>query len=217
MIAKLSGIVDTTDDGWTIIDVNGVGYLVFCSSRTLSLLVVGEAASLVIETHVREDHIHLYGFAENGERDWYRLLTTVQGVGAKVCLAILSTLSADELVQAVASADKAAVARANGVGPKLATRIVSELKDKVGGMALGLAGQSGQAGFEAGAGSGTVSAQTSDAVSALVNLGYAPSDALGAVSHAARNADEAGQAVSVESLIRQALSALGPADLGGHR
>lgn len=211
MIAKLSGSVDSTGDGWAIIDVNGVGYLVFCSNRTLAVLVVGEVARLIIETHVREDHIHLYGFADTGERDWFRLLTTVQGVGAKVCLSILSTLGADELVQAVVSADKAAVSRANGVGPKLATRIVSELKDKVGGMALGLAVQSGQ-GVPA---AGGVSAQTSDAVSALVNLGYSPSDALRAVSQAALQAGEINEPVSVEILIRQALSALGPADLGG--
>ncbi len=215
MIAKLSGTVDSTGDGWAIIDVNGVGYLVFCSSRTLSSFVIGEAVRVVIETHVREDHIHLYGFAEIGERDWFLLLTTVQGVGAKVCLAIVSALSADELVQAIASADKAAVSRANGVGPKLATRIVSELKDKVGGMALGLVAQSGQAAPGQGTAGGAVSVQTSDAVSALVNLGYSPSDALGAVSHAARDAHEAGETVSVEILIRQALSNLGPADLGG--
>ena len=203
MIAKLSGIVDSVGDDWVIIDVNGVGYLVFCSSRTLSFLNVGEAARLTIETHVREDHIHLYGFADAAERDWFRLLTTVQGVGAKVCLAILSTLSADELVQAVASGDKGAVSRANGVGPKLATRIVSELKDKVGGMAFGLAAQgvSGQA-----IPSGAVSSNTSDAVSALVNLGYSPSDALTAVSKAAPDLEED---PSVESLIRAALSVLG--------
>ncbi|MBT4889487.1 MAG: Holliday junction branch migration protein RuvA [Rhodospirillales bacterium] len=203
MIAKLSGIVDSLGDDWAIIDVNGVGYLVFCSSRTLSFLNVGEAARLTIETHVREDHIHLYGFADVGERDWFRLLTTVQGVGAKVCLAILSTLSADELVQAVASADKGAVSRANGVGPKLATRIVSELKDKVGGMALGLAAQgaTGQA-----SSSSAVSSSTSDAVSALVNLGYSPSDALTAVSQAA---SELGEDASVEDLIRVALTHMG--------
>ena len=203
MIAKLSGIVDSLGDDWAIIDVNGVGDLVFCSSRTLSFLNVGEAARLSIETHVREDHIHLYGFADVGERDWFRLLTTVQGVGAKVCLAILSTLSADELVQAVASADKGAVSRANGVGPKLATRIVSELKDKVGGMALGLAAQgaTGQA-----SSSSAVSSSTSDAVSALVNLGYSPSDALTAVSQAA---SELGEDASVEDLIRVALTHMG--------
>jgi Holliday junction DNA helicase RuvA len=208
MIAKLSGMIDSLGDDWAIIDVNGVGYLVFCSSRTLSYLTVGEAAQLIIETHVREDHFHLYGFVDAGERDWYRLLTTVQGVGSKVCLGILSTLNADELVQAVASGDKAAVSRANGVGPKLATRIVSELKDKVGGMALGLAASN--AGVASGGapsvGVGAVSVSTSDAVSALVNLGYSPSDALRAVAHAAQ---DLGSDPSVEQLIGKALAELG--------
>ncbi len=207
MIAKLSGLIDSLGDDWVIIDVNGVGYLVFASSRTLSALSVGEAASLIIETHVREDHIHLYGFADTAERDWYRLLTTVQGVGAKVCLGILSTLSADELVQAIASGDKAAVSRANGVGPKLATRIVSELKDKVGGMALAAhVGGKGEGASPAVGGIGAVSASTSDAVSALVNLGYTPSDSLRAVAHVAQSL---GPDPSVEMLIGRALSELG--------
>lgn len=216
MIAKLSGLVDSVGDDWVIIDVNGVGYLVFCSSRTLGQLATGEAARLVIETHVREDHIHLYGFLDHAERDWFKLLTTVQGVGAKVGLGILSTLSADELVQAVAAADKGAVSRANGVGPKLATRIVSELKDKVGHLALG------QAALGAGSGAGQTTAsapglggavrsEISDAVSALVNLGYTPSDALGAVSRGAANLDDN---ATVEVLIRVGLSELGPSDLG---
>jgi len=205
MIAKLSGLIDEVGSDWAIIDVNGVGYLVFCSSRTLSIMAVGEAIKLIIETHVREDHIHLFGFADHGERDWFKLLTTVQGVGAKVGLGILSALSADELVQAVASGDKAAVSRANGVGPKLATRIVSELKDKVGGMALGLAVQ-GSAGDGGVVTAGVVNANTSDAVSALVNLGYSPSDALRAISHIAPNL---GDDPSVEVLISAALSELG--------
>jgi holliday junction DNA helicase RuvA len=214
MIAKLSGLVDSLGDDWVIIDVNGVGYMVFCSSRTLGILTVGEASRLVIETHVREDHIHLYGFMDNGERDWFKLLTTVQGVGAKVGLGILSTLSGDELVQAIAAADKGAVSRANGVGPKLATRIVTELKDKVGHLALGqaaLSSASGGAGAPVPGSDGAIGAQVSDAVSALVNLGYTPSDALSAVSRGAANLEDD---VTVEVLIRVGLSELGPADLG---
>ncbi len=214
MIAKLSGLVDSVGDDWVVIDVNGVGYMVFCSSRTLGGLAVGEAARLVIETHVREDHIHLYGFLDHAERDWFKLLTTVQGVGAKVGLGILSTLSSDELVQAVASADKGAVSRANGVGPKLATRIVSELKDKVGHLALGHVARVSGAGGAAGpppSPHGAARPEIADAVSALVNLGYTPSDALGAVSRGATSLDGD---VTVEVLIRVGLSELGPADLG---
>ena len=203
MISKLTGIVDSTGDDWTVIDVGGVGYQVFCSSRTLGRLVPGEATSVVIETHVREDHIHLYGFIDEGERDWYRLLTTVQGVGSKVALGILSALSADELVQAVAAADKASMTRAPGVGPKLATRIVSELKDKVAGIALGPVVVGGSDG-------GAVGGATSDAVSALVNLGYNPSQALGAVSHAA---GKLGADAEAEALIKAGLAELGPKEL----
>ena len=135
MIASLKGVLESVAEESAVVDVSGVGYLVFCSGRTLANLPQpGEAVRFVVETHVREDHIHLYGFAEPGERDWFRLLTTVQGVGAKVALAILSALGPEELVQAVAAQDKAAVSRANGVGPKLAGRIVLELKDKVGNL-----------------------------------------------------------------------------------
>ena len=141
MIAKLTGVIDTSGEDWLIIDVAGVGYLVFCSSRTLGQLTsMNGPVSVLIETHVREDHIHLYGFADAGERDSYKLITTVQGVGAKVGLAILSALSPEELAQAIAAGDKAAVTRAPGVGPKLATRIISELKDKMGGIVLGAVG-----------------------------------------------------------------------------
>ena len=120
-----------------MIDVGGVGYLCFCSTRTLGQLPPsGGPARLLIETHVREDHIHLYGFIDAAERDWFRLLTTVQGVGAQVALAILSAVAPDELTLAIVSQDRATLARADGVGPKLAARIVNELKDKVGGLAL---------------------------------------------------------------------------------
>jgi len=211
MIARLKGIVDVLGDGWVIVDVNGVGYMAFCSNRTLGRMAVGEAVMLEIETHVREDHIHLYGFIDLAERDWFKLLTTVQGVGAKVGLAILGVISTDDLLQVVAAADKAAITRAPGVGPKLATRILSELKDKVGAMALGPAAQPGvrlPAGANAPA--DTNNAQLSDAASALVNLGYNPSDALGAVSRAAAEMGEQGD---LEALIRAGLRELAPGDL----
>jgi len=130
MIARLKGCVDLLDLGSVILDVGGVGYQVFCSSRTLAKLTLGEKVVLEIETQVREDHIHLFGFFDGLERDWFKLLTMVQGVGAKVGLAILSMFEPHELNDILASEDKMAIAQANGVGPKLATRIISELKDK---------------------------------------------------------------------------------------
>ncbi len=210
MIAKLTGIIDSTGDGWAVIDVSGVGYLVHCSARTLGRLGAGEAASLVIETHVREDHIHLYGFLEQSERTWFGLLTTVQGVGAKVALGILSSLSGDELVQAIAAGDKAMITRAPGVGPKLAVRLLTELKDKVAAQALGPAATSA---------GGITSADTSgvlgEAVSALVNLGYSASDAFSAVSRAAAGRQEE---PPLPDLIRAGLSELMPGnvDYGKH-
>lgn len=203
MIAKLRGRVDAIADGSAVIDVGGVGYLVFASARTLARLALGEAATLTIDTHVGEDHIRLYGFVENGERDWFRLLMGVQGVGAKVALAVLSALSPDDLIRAVAAQDKKMLSRANGVGPKLAARIVAELKDKAGAFALGAAA----AASGPGAASGGFAGPTADAVSALVNLGYAPTDALGAV---ARAAEILGAAAPVEALIRAGLTELAP-------
>lgn len=208
MIARLKGIVDGIDADSAIIDVGGVGYLIFASGRTLSRLAVGEAAVIEVETHVREDHIHLYGFFDTEERDWFRLLTTVQGVGAKVALAMQGILSPDELLQAIAAADKAAITRAPGVGPKLATRILSELKDKVGNLALGAAAMGVRASDPDGSGkAATTNAPTAlaDAASALVNLGYGPSEALGAVSRAAA---EQGPEASVEALIQGGLKEL---------
>lgn len=208
MIAKLKGLIDSTGEGWAVIDVGGVGYLVFCSGRTLGRLGAGEVADVMVETHVREDHIHLYGFIDAAERDWFRLLTTVQGVGAKVALALLSALSPDELLHAVASADKAAVTQAPGVGPKLATRILSELKDKVGDLALGVSAGVVQMAAHGGGPEGAGGALR-DAASALVNLGYQPSEALAAVGSAAgRLGDDA----TVEALIRAGLNELAPAD-----
>lgn len=198
MIAKLSGLLDTTGDGEAIIDVGGVGYLVFCSARTLSQLgSIGDVVTLVTETHVREDHIHLYGFVNAVERDWFRLLQSVQGVGARMALGVLSVLAPDELAIAIGAQDKAAVQRVSGVGAKLATRIVTELKDKV--PALG-AGQVIQGDFGA-----DECGSLSDAVSALVNLGYRPAEASTAVSAAARDLGNDGE---VGDLIRLGLKEL---------
>jgi Holliday junction DNA helicase RuvA len=192
MIARLSGLLGEIGEDSAIVDVGGVGYLVFCSSRTLGRMpAVGEAVRLEIETHVREDHIHLYGFIDVAERAWFRLLTTVQGVGARVGLAILSVLTADELVQAVAAQDKAAVARANGVGPKLAARIVTELRDKVGGMALGTVGAVAAVSPNDGNGE--------EAISALVNLGYSRGDAFNAIAKAGK---QLGDNAALDALIR---------------
>ena len=189
MIAKLTGRIDAQVEDGVIIDVNGVGYLVACSSRTLSALPgTGEVISLMTEFVVREDRFQLFGFRDGIERDWFRVLQTVQGVGAKVALAILSVLSTDELARAVAAQDRTMLSRAAGVGPKLAQRIVNELKDRApaGGSAMGV--------FAAVAAAAAPPAGTpaSDAVSALVNLGYRPAEASGAVAAAARRlGDEA--------------------------
>ena len=198
MIGKLTGSIDSTGEDWAIIDVGGVGYLVFCSRRSLGLLpAAGGSASLLIETHVREDHIHLFGFAEPAERDWYRLLIGVQGVGAKMALAILSVLSPADLMQAIAAQDKASLSRASGVGPKLAGRIASELKDKAGGIALGPVALANGAPAPGGI--------SEDAVSALVNLGYRRAEAFTAVAKAM---GELGGEASVEALIKAGLKEL---------
>jgi Holliday junction DNA helicase RuvA len=198
MIALLTGIVEQAAADGVVVDVNGVGYLVFASARTLARVPGrGEPLRLLVETHVREDHIHLYGFADEAERAWFRLLTTVQGVGAKLALAILGVLAPDALVTAIMAQDKAALARADGVGPKLAQRIANELRDKVGGVALGPAA--------AGAPAPPTGAAV-DAVSALVNLGYSRSDAFGAV-HAA--ATRLGGEAKIDALIRAGLQELG--------
>ena len=210
MIAKLTGLIDSTSDDWAVVDVSGVGYLVYCSARTLGRLFVGEAASLVIETHVREDHIHLYGFFEESERSWFKLLTTVQGVGAKVALGILSALSGDELLQAIAASDKATITRAPGVGPKLAVRLLTELKDKVATIALGPVAMMASSGTAGGGAGGGLSGVVQEAVSALVNLGYSASDALSAVSRAAAGlADD----VALPDLIRAGLAELMPKNI----
>jgi Holliday junction DNA helicase RuvA len=198
MIARLTGVVDSTTAEAAVVDVGGVGYLVFCSSRSLGRLpAVGGAVSLFVETHVREDHIHLYGFIDAAEREWFRLLTTVQGVGAKLALAILGVLSSGDLTQAILVQDKTSLTRASGVGPKLAARIVAELKDKVGGIALGPVAAVAAATEPAG--------PVADAVSALVNLGYRRSEAFGAVAQAAQRL---GPQAALDALIRAGLKEL---------
>ncbi len=188
MIGKLKGIVDSYGEDWVIIDVQGVGYEVYCSSKTLSALPSpGEATTLAIETHVRETEIKLYGFVGDLEREWFRLLQNVQGVGAKVALAILGTLTPGELASAIALQDKAAVSRAPGVGPKVAQRLVLELKDK--GPALS-GDASGTIGLQQELGAGTATSTVQDAVSALTNLGYSSQQASAAVSAAMKDAGE---------------------------
>jgi Holliday junction DNA helicase RuvA len=187
MIGKLKGIIDTYGPDWVIIDVGGVGYLVHCSARTLAALpAVGEAAAVAIETYVREDVIRLFGFASSQERDWFRLLLGVQGVGTKVALAVLGTLTPNELASAIAMQDKALIARAPGIGPKVAQRVVAELRDKapaLGAVDPALAALQGS--LEAG-----VPTAAGDAVSALLNLGYGQAQAGAAVSTALRKAGE---------------------------
>lgn len=193
MIASLKGILAASAADHAVIDVGGVGYLVLASARTLSLLgAVGDAVSVQTEMQVREESITLFGFATVAERDWFRLLTSVQGVGGRVALAILSTLSPEELQTAIARADKAMIARANGVGPKLALRIATELKDKAGGLALG----------PAAAALPQATGHAGDAVSALINLGFRPGDASSAVASAEQ---ELGEDASLDALVRLAL------------
>jgi holliday junction DNA helicase RuvA len=199
VIAKLTGRVDSLADGSAVIDVAGVGYLVFCSGRTLARLAEGRAAVLLVETQVREDGIHLYGFFDAEERHWFRLLVTIQGVGPKVALAMLGVLPPEELAVAIATGDRTSLTRAAGVGAKLAARIVSELKDKVGALPVGTRAAVLPAGVAA---SGGV---TADAVSALVNLGFRPVEAQGAVVAAS---GRLGPDVALEVLIRGSLAEL---------
>jgi holliday junction DNA helicase RuvA len=208
MIAKLRGLLDSTGDGWAVLDVNGVGYMVFCGARTLAALPPkGEVVEFAIETHVREDHIHLYGFATNAEREMFRTLTTVQGVGAKVGLGILSALSAAQVTQAIAAGDASAFKKVGGVGPKLAARLVTELKDKL--PALPAVGNQSPVTI-ASKGNGTSSGNIAEeAVSALVNLGYARTDAYGAVTRAVQ---AAGKTATLPALIKNSLRELGGAD-----
>ncbi len=206
MIAKLRGRLDSTGEDWAVVDVGGVGYLLFCAARTLAALPgPGEMVELAVETHVREDHIHLYGFTSNADREVFRTLTTVQGVGAKVALAILSALSGEQVAQAIAAGDQSAFRRASGVGPKLAQRLIVELKDKLGGFALSSAAAALPARKAPGAGGNLLE----DAVSALVNLGYGRMEAFGAVNRAAQ---AAGGTAPLNALIKGSLKELGAAD-----
>lgn len=205
MIAKLTGIMDESGDGWAVIDVNGVGYLVQSSARTLDRMPSrGEAAMVYVETVVREDAFLLYGFADTQERDCFKMLCSVQGVGAKVGLAILSVGSPSEILTAIAAQDKGTITRASGVGPKLAGRILNELKDKVANLAIApvVSGASSAATPAAATGNDAVIA---DAVSALSNLGYRPAEAHTAVARALTNFD--GDA-SVNAIIPLALKEL---------
>lgn len=203
MIGKLKGVIDEIAEDHAVIDVHGVGYVAFCSARTLGNLGgAGEAAILFIETYVREDMIRLYGFANQLEREWFRLLQNVQGVGAKVALAVLGTLSPSELANAIALRDIAMVSRAPGVGKKVAERIVTELKNK----APAFAGEaSGTIGLKQELGAGAAPAAVADAVSALSNLGYSRDQAANAVAAALK---EAGEDADSAKLIRLGLKEL---------
>ncbi|MGB0843317.1 MAG: Holliday junction branch migration protein RuvA [Alphaproteobacteria bacterium] len=203
MIAKLKGIIDTVTDTFAVVDVQGVGYLVQASTRTLGKLTVGEAGSLHIETVVREDAISLFGFADLEEREWFKLLQSVQGVGARVALAILAIHAPAKLSMILAAQDKAAVSQANGVGPKLAGRIVSELKDKAINLPTGSQAQLDTP--QAEAKSEAPSSANADAISALENLGYGRSEAYSAVAAANANL---GSDADVSALISAALKAL---------
>ena len=203
MIGKLRGVIDSYSDDTVVVDVHGVGYLVHCSARTLqSLPSPGEAATISIETWVREDQIRLYGFASDLERGWFRILTGVQGVGAKVALAILGTLKVSDLANAIALGDKAQIARTPGVGPKLAQRLVLELKDKAPAFAsVDLAVVKLQDDLS----ERRASTPVSEAVSALVNLGYGEIQASAAIAAAVR---AAGDKAKTEELIRHGLKEL---------
>ncbi|MTJ83388.1 MAG: Holliday junction branch migration protein RuvA [Telmatospirillum sp.] len=204
MIARLKGLVDSVGEDWAIIDVGGVGYLVFSSAKTLARLPrPGEAASLHVETHVREDHIHLYGFADPVEKDWFRLLLTVQGVGSKVALAMLSALTPEDLARAISAGDKTMLTRAQGVGPKLAARLVTELKDKVAGLALSPSSPAAIQGIGA---APPASAAAEDAISALINLGYRRVEAHAAVLKAL---EALGEGTATGVVIREGLKILG--------
>ena len=208
MIARLKGILDEVGLDWIVIDVGGVGYQVFCPTRVISALpVIGDPLSLHIETHVREDHIHLFGFASAHERECFRMLTTVQGVGAKVGLGILGTLSVDELTTAILADDKALLTRADGVGPRRAALLMTELKDKIlslNGTFMPGAPSAAQA-SATGAADGDVDGVAADAVSALVNLGYGQAEAFSAVN---RVMQSAGDGPDLDRLIPAALKEL---------
>ncbi|MDD9911374.1 MAG: Holliday junction branch migration protein RuvA [Ahrensia sp.] len=203
MIGKLKGTVESIGEDWLIVDVHGVGYQVHCSNRTMnSMPSTGEAVVLAIETHVRETEIKLFGFTSDLEREWFRLLQNVQGVGAKVALAILGTLTPGDLASAIALQDKAMVARSPGVGPKVAQRIVAELKDKAPAHS---GDTSGTISLQQEIGEGVAASAVQDAVSALTNLGYSSQQASAAVS---ATLAEAGEDAPSATLIRLGLREL---------
>jgi holliday junction DNA helicase RuvA len=203
MIGKLKGVIEEIGEDHVVVDVHGVGYVAFCSMRTLgNLPEPGEAVSLFIETYVREDMIRLFGFQTHLERDWFRLLQSVQGVGAKVALAVLSTLTAPDLANAIALRDIAMVSRAPGVGKKVAERIVTELKNKAPAFA---GSASGTIGLKQELGEGVAPAPVMDAVSALTNLGYSRDVAANAVAAALK---AAGEGADSAKLIRLGLKEL---------
>jgi Holliday junction DNA helicase RuvA len=206
MIAKLSGILDSVSLDSLIIDVNGVGYQVFASSRTLSRVgQKGDPVSLLIDTHVREDHIHLYGFADAAEQEWCRLLTSVQGVGMRVAMAILGACATDKLGFAIAAQDVSVLRQADGVGPKLATRIVTELKDKVAKIDLGAVPVLKKSVLKTPA--NNITDIVGDAVSALINLGYGRSEVYAVVLKVHQSNDNA----KLPDIIRLALKELSSA------
>lgn len=195
MIAQLTGRVDALEDGRCIIDVNGVGYLVHASTRTLSALPVPPTvARVLVETHVRDDAILLYGFVKSAERDWFRLLTTVQGVGGRVALSVLSVLSPRDLTAAIAAGDRASLTRVPGVGTRLAIRLLTELRDKVGAMPTAPAFSSVPA-----------SQMAEDTISALLNLGYRRQEVQSVVGHVV---DRAGDAATLDAVLRDSLKEL---------
>ena len=203
MIGKLTGTLDSIGEDYLVLDVHGVGYLVHCSARTLQdLPATGETVALAIETHVREDQIRLFGFFSAAEREWFRLLQTVQGVGAKVALAVLSTLKPADLATAIAMRDKATITRAPGVGTKVAERIVTELKDKTPALA---AVDPAMVQLTGAVEDRRAPRPVADAISALVNLGYGQPQATAAVTAAAR---EAGENADTAKLIRLGLKEL---------
>ncbi len=211
MIAKLTGVIDSVGLNYVIIDVNGVGYLVYASAKTLARIgsAKGTAVSLLIETIVREDQFTLYGFGDAAEKEWFQILCTVQGVGAKVAQAILGTVSADQLPMVIASQDKAALRQTEGVGDKLALRIVTELKEKAGKIALGQAATQKAAAGKSATGKDKLvevpKTISNDAVSALINLGYGRAEAFGAVANILR---DKGDDIALGDLIRESLKEL---------
>jgi len=204
MIGKLTGRIDSVGSDHAIIDVGGVGYVVHCPSSTLARLAVGSTASLAVETKFSDDAIRLYGFLAADEREWFRLLQTVQGVGARVALAILSALKISELERALVLGDKSVVGRAQGVGPKLATRIVTELKDKAPALVLQRSVETG----ERVGGLQTPHPVESDAIAALVKLGYSQMMAADAIARASQAIGPNADALPLDALIRESLRQL---------